>query len=317
MLVRFATVASVASLALLFACGESENPPASAKPTSGSTASKTEPASKSEPMSKADPMKSEPTKVTPTAKASTTKPELPDPEKPVSKTTAPSSTIPPEPSSTAKAPVIPPTPPASTTPSETASSEKSTCSTPTTKPTTTKPAAPESSIAAKEPATGAASATESKLVERAVAHVTGVGTSGVSGTISFRRVALGLEVHVVLDGLKPGDHGIHVHEKGDCAGMGAMTAGDHFNPGNAPHGSRESSQRHAGDFGNVTADAAGHVDATFTDTHVALSGETSILGRAIVVHSEKDDGMSQPSGNSGERVGCGVIEEDKGTTAGG
>ena len=163
----------------------------------------------------------------------------------------------------------------------------------------------------------ATSPTDSKLVERAVAHVTGVGTSGVTGTISFRRMATGLEVHVVLDGLKPGDHGLHVHEKGDCAGMGAMTAGDHFNPGNAPHGSRESSQRHAGDFGNVTADATGHVDATFTDTHVALSGDTSILGRGIVVHSEKDDGMSQPSGNSGERVGCGVIEEDKGTTAGG
>ena len=290
MLVRFSTVASIASLALLFACGESENPPATAKSTSGSTASKTEP-SKTETASKTDPMKSEPTKVSPTAKS-----QLPDPEKPVAKTTTP--------------PVIPPTPPASTTLGETASSEKSTYPAPaTTKPTTTKPAAPESGAAA--------STTDSKLVERAVAHVTGVGTSGVTGTISFHRIATGLEVHVVLDGLKPGDHGLHVHEKGDCAGMGAMTAGDHFNPGNAPHGSRDSSQRHAGDFGNVTADATGHVDVTFTDTHVALSGDTSILGRGIVVHSEKDDGMSQPSGNSGERVGCGVIEEDKGTTAGG
>ena len=290
MLARLATVASVASLALLFACGKSESPPATAKSSSP----------KSEPMSKADPMASEPTKVTPTAKSTTTKPELPDVNKPGAKTTAPSSTVPPEPSSTAKTtPVIPPPPPASTTPS-------------------TKPTPPEADVAAKEPLPGAApNTTDSKLVERAVAHVTAVGTSGVTGTVSFRRMAMGLEVHVVLDGQKPGDHGLHVHEKGDCAGMGAMTAGDHFNPGNAPHGSRESSQRHAGDFGNVTADAAGHVDATFTDTHVALSGETSILGRAIMVHAEKDDGMSQPSGNSGERVGCGIIEEDKGTTAGG
>jgi Cu-Zn family superoxide dismutase len=174
-----------------------------------------------------------------------------------------------------------------------------------------------SGIVSKSAAGTTGTTADAKLIERAVAHVTPAGNSQVMGTITFRKQATGLEIHVVLDGLKPGDHGLHVHEKGDCSSMDAMSAGDHFNPGNQVHGGRESAQRHAGDFGNVNADAAGHVDVTFTDTHVALSGDTSILGRAIVVHADKDDGMSQPSGNSGERIACGVIEEDKGASAGG
>ena len=346
MLVRFATIAS---LALLCACGSNDSPtPASAK--SSSSTSKTSETAKSSDASKyGDSSKSnevakssEPSKVTPapskTVVPDTTKPAATSSSTTTSSTTTSSTTTTPSsttPSSTTPSSTTPSsTKPSSTTPSSTTPSSTTTTST-TSTTTTTKPAStPTASAPAKtvpppmpdsDNAPGvisgssavAGGAADAKLVERAVAHLMPAGNSQVMGTITFRKQATGLEIHVVLDGLKPGDHGLHVHEKGDCSSMDAMSAGDHFNPGNQPHGGRESAQRHAGDFGNVTADAAGHVDVTFTDTHVALSGDTSILGRAIVVHADKDDGMTQPAGNSGERIACGVIEEDKGSSAGG
>ncbi|HEX5009652.1 MAG TPA: superoxide dismutase family protein [Planctomycetota bacterium] len=161
--------------------------------------------------------------------------------------------------------------------------------------------------------TAPAGTTESLGVEKAVAHLSPSSGSAVSGTVTFTRQATGVEVHIVLEGLTPGAHGLHVHETGDCSASDAMSAGDHFNPGHAPHGGRDATERHAGDLGNVMADGAGKVDVTFSDRMIALSGESSILGRALVVHADADDLVSQPAGNSGARIACGVIEEAKGT----
>jgi superoxide dismutase, Cu-Zn family len=159
--------------------------------------------------------------------------------------------------------------------------------------------------------TDPAVADEPPAAAKAVAIVTPASGSTVTGTITFTRQATGVEVHVLLEGLTPGMHGLHVHETGDCSASDALTAGEHFNPTHAAHSSRDATERHVGDLGNVEADAAGRVDVTFTDRLLALSGESSILGRSLIVHADPDDFTSQPAGNSGARIGCGVIEEDK------
>ncbi|MGA7615147.1 MAG: superoxide dismutase family protein, partial [Thermoanaerobaculia bacterium] len=117
-----------------------------------------------------------------------------------------------------------------------------------------------------------------------------------------------VRVDVDLTGLTPGEHGFHVHEKGDCSAADATSAGGHFNPTGAPHGSPAAATHHAGDLGNVTANANGEVHTSMTTSSITVTdGPRSITGRAVVVHADPDDFVSQPSGNAGPRVGCGVI----------
>jgi superoxide dismutase, Cu-Zn family len=111
-------------------------------------------------------------------------------------------------------------------------------------------------------------------------------------------------------GLEPGQHGIHVHENGDCAGPTAEGAGDHLNPDGAKHGapSDEPATRHAGDLGNIMADASGEADLTLTVDGLTVEGERGVASKAIIVHAGEDDFSTQPSGESGDPVACGVIE---------
>jgi superoxide dismutase, Cu-Zn family len=118
------------------------------------------------------------------------------------------------------------------------------------------------------------------------------------------------KVRVVADltGLAPNQkHGFHVHQYGDCSSPDATSAGDHYNPANHPHALPTATPRHAGDFGNVEADASGkaHLEMT-TDTITLAGAQNPALGRAMIVHAQPDTG-AQPSGNAGARVGCGVI----------
>jgi Cu-Zn family superoxide dismutase len=118
----------------------------------------------------------------------------------------------------------------------------------------------------------------------------------------------GVEVQADLVGVPPGEHGFHVHEKGDCGNNG-QNAGGHFNPNGMPHGARDAVSHHAGDFGNVTADAKGEVHVTFTTHSISLK-ETDAnyaVGRAVVLHGNPDDLTSQPAGNAGPRIACGVV----------
>jgi Cu-Zn family superoxide dismutase len=156
---------------------------------------------------------------------------------------------------------------------------------------------------------GDSGSTAAAAPAHAVAQISPAGGSGVSGTVTFTTLpGEGVKVDVELSGLTPGKHGFHVHENGDCSDD-AKAAGGHFNPEGTPHGDRTAAQRHVGDLGNVTADAAGKVKTSFTDTLIALAGPHSILDRAVVVHGGEDDLTSQPSGNAGPRVACGVIHE--------
>ncbi|MBV9079900.1 MAG: superoxide dismutase family protein [Elusimicrobia bacterium] len=138
--------------------------------------------------------------------------------------------------------------------------------------------------------------------------------SHVSGTIKLTDTETGLNLKGDLMGLMPGDHGFHVHEKGDCSDMG-KAAGSHYNPLNHPHGDvmKDATKAHAGDMGNIKADTDGKASVNVTIPGLKLTGaagEVTAEGRAIVVHEKADD-FSQPAGNAGGRIGCGKIVVDK------
>lgn len=131
--------------------------------------------------------------------------------------------------------------------------------------------------------------------------------STVSGLVTFNQETDGLHINATFSGLKPGNHGFHIHEFGDCACDDAICAGNHFNPTNHPHGSPVIPNRHVGDLGNVTADEQGNATYSYVDRLTTLNGPHSIIGRSVIIHTDADDFTTQPTGNSGARIGCGVI----------
>ena len=121
-----------------------------------------------------------------------------------------------------------------------------------------------------------------------------------------------LHVNVHVRGLTPGEHGIHLHAIGSCGLPGFATAGGHFNPFGRQHGLHNENGHHAGDLHNLVVNAAGIGRlSTVTDGATLSAGQASLFdldGSAIVVHAGPDDHVTNPAGNSGPRVACGVIE---------
>jgi Cu-Zn family superoxide dismutase len=134
----------------------------------------------------------------------------------------------------------------------------------------------------------------------------------VSGTVSFVQHGDSVVVEAHLVGLTPGLHGFHIHEKGDCTAADASSAGAHFNPHKSSHGGPQVAPRHAGDLGNITADGAGVAQYKVEVTGISLdTGADSIIGRAVIVHGNPDDLRTQPAGNAGPRIACGLISKGK------
>lgn len=128
------------------------------------------------------------------------------------------------------------------------------------------------------------------------------------GIVTFTRVDEGVRVHATVSGLQPGQpHGFHVHEYGDCRSADALSAGGHYNPTDMPHGGPTDTERHMGDLGNLPAADDGVAILEYTDLKLTLSGKHSILGYAVIVHRDRDDLVSQPVGDAGPRIGCGII----------
>ena len=150
-------------------------------------------------------------------------------------------------------------------------------------------------------------ATNPLVPTRALAVLTPTEGNSVSGTVSFTKVQTGVRIVADVTGLTPGAHGFHVHEFGDCTARDASSAGDHFNPFRVLHGPPDYPTSHAGDLGNLVADASGRAHYDWTDPTLLLDGPNSIIGRAVIVHERADDLKTQPSGNAGRRVACGVI----------
>jgi Cu-Zn family superoxide dismutase len=144
-------------------------------------------------------------------------------------------------------------------------------------------------------------------VTKAIAVLVPTKGSTVRGIVTFEVVKGGVRVVASISGLSPGKHGFHIHEFGDCSSEDGMAAGAHFNPTTMPHSGPMSEKRHVGDLGNVEADQDGNARVDYVDSMLKLEGPASILGRAVIVHEKEDDFRTQPTGNAGGRLACGVI----------
>ena len=155
--------------------------------------------------------------------------------------------------------------------------------------------------------------------DRAMATLAPLDSSGVSGTVTFRRLGEATEIRYAFAGLPAGDHGFHLHENPSCGPADTPddadtdsnpggAAGGHLNPVSSPHGAPGAAMtgRHAGDFGNVTAGADGRAEGIVIDSVLTFEGPTNLVGLAVIVHEKADDLSSQPGGASGARLACGV-----------
>ncbi|MFT4249153.1 MAG: superoxide dismutase family protein [Pseudomonas sp.] len=147
-------------------------------------------------------------------------------------------------------------------------------------------------------------------VQRAEAALASASGSLVSGRVVLLPAVQGVRITGTIGGLRPGgSFGFHVHERGDCSAVDASSAGGHFNPTGAPHGRAGTGPHHLGDLDNLVADNEGVVQLDRVLQGVSLGGGgNGILGKAIIVHADPDDYRSQPAGNAGARLACGVIK---------
>lgn len=166
-----------------------------------------------------------------------------------------------------------------------------------------------SSAAGATTATTAASASSTGGPTRATATLQPKSGSNTAGTVTFQQQPGGVMMTAAITGLPPNSvHGFHVHEKGDCSAPDAMSAGGHFNPTGKPHGQMTMPDHHAGDMNNLTADASGNVRVSMLLPDLTVgTGANSVIGRAVVVHKDPDDYKTQPTGNAGGRIACGVV----------
>jgi len=142
----------------------------------------------------------------------------------------------------------------------------------------------------------------------------------IKGTIKFAQSADGepCTVSGTVTGLTEGKHGFHIHQFGDYS-SGCTSTGGHFNPAGLTHGGPTDEKRHAGDLGNIVANAEGVAQVEITDSQVTLTGINSVVGRAVVVHAGEDDlgkgghSDSLTTGHAGGRLACGVIGITKAT----
>lgn len=154
----------------------------------------------------------------------------------------------------------------------------------------------------------AACATTGPTAPTATAKLEPTKGNTANGLVTFTQKGDKVLVNARVAGLTPGGHGFHIHEKGDCSSGDGMSAGGHFNPRGKPHAAPTTPDRHVGDAPMLIADASGNAVLVIElDVMTIGSGDTDIVGRGLIVHKDPDDYTTQPTGNAGARVACGVI----------
>jgi len=151
--------------------------------------------------------------------------------------------------------------------------------------------------------------TDRRPARNAIAILRPTKGTNVKGTVHFHESRHNTHIFANLTGLPPGRHGIHIHEIGDCSAPDAGNDGGHFNPQVHKHGAPDASDHHAGDLGNIEADAQGRGRLDWTvDFLTVWGGPNSVIGKTVIVHAQQDDLQSQPDGNSGSRLACGKVQ---------
>jgi superoxide dismutase, Cu-Zn family len=145
---------------------------------------------------------------------------------------------------------------------------------------------------------------------RATAALQPTKGSKAFGEATFEQAGDKVRVIVFAQGLKPdAEHGFHIHEAGDCSSGDGMSAKGHFNPQGKPHGNPGSAERHAGDLPSLKADKRGRAKIDVTLDAISIgSGAGNVVGRGLIIHADPDDYKTQPTGNAGARLACGVIK---------
>ena len=145
---------------------------------------------------------------------------------------------------------------------------------------------------------------------RATAALQPTKGSKAFGEATFEQAGDKVRVIVFAQGLRPDrEHGFHIHEAGDCSSGDGMSAKGHFNPHGKPHGNPSSPERHAGDLPALNAgkDGRAMIDVT-VDIITVRPGPASVVNRGLIIHADPDDYKTQPTGNAGARIACGVIK---------
>jgi Cu-Zn family superoxide dismutase len=178
---------------------------------------------------------------------------------------------------------------------------------PPAEPALEEPAATETPpVEASPPPEAEAAPAAPKTIEAVLQAKSG---SKLSGKVTLTETAEGVKVVLSVENVKPGDHGAHIHEKGDCSAADAASAGGHYNPTSHPHALPANSPRHLGDLGNITVgkDGKGTLEIVAAGANLKDGDASSFVGRSLIVHEKKDDG-GQPTGNAGGRIGCAEIK---------
>ncbi|MGD0711295.1 MAG: superoxide dismutase family protein [Bacteroidales bacterium] len=144
-------------------------------------------------------------------------------------------------------------------------------------------------------------------IKKAICILYSTQGNKASGVINFIATDSGIKVTGNIQGLTKGKHGMHIHECGDCSATDGSSAGGHFNPMGKNHGGPMDMNRHEGDMGNIMANDSGKAHIEYIDKMLSFEGDNSIIGRSVIIHKSEDDFKTQPTGNSGARVACGVI----------
>ncbi|HEX7861532.1 MAG TPA: superoxide dismutase family protein [Verrucomicrobiae bacterium] len=147
-----------------------------------------------------------------------------------------------------------------------------------------------------------------KVRPTAVAVMSPAPNGKVRGQVTFTEETEGIRVTANIEGLTPGKHGFHIHQNGDCTPPDFTSAGGHFNPLNTKHGSPTDAEKHIGDFGNLEANEQGVARFERVFGWLTFKGTNSILNKAVIVHEKADDLTTQPTGNAGGRLACGIIQ---------